>query len=551
MGYDYIIVGGGSSGCLVAGRLAREQGARVLLLEAGPSDRSPMIRMPAGFVKLLAGEDHMWLYRSVPQGQLGGRAPIIPQGRVLGGGSSVNAMVYIRGQAQDFDDWAEATGDAGWNYQAMLRRFVAMEGNERLNNPFHGVSGPWKVSDLRHVCELSRAYVQAAQGIGLPFTDDFNGPSQRGAGFYQVTMHQGRRWSAVDAYLKPALATGRLEVKTGCLVERVLIEQDRARGVVYREGRESHTAHCDGEVLMAAGAIGTPKILMLSGLGPADHLRQHGIAAIADLPSLGGNFHDHTEVPVVALCNGPYGYFGQDRGLNQIRNGLQYLGFRSGPVVSNGVEAGAFYDPDDLSARPKLQQFCVPSVYVDKDLSGIAPSHGLTINSCVARPASRGTVRLASANPAEMPLVDPNYLAEPEDLRLALAGLRRAREILQQQPLAGMVEREIFPGPAVTAAKNLEAHARRFVKTVYHPAGTCRMGREGEAEAVLTPDLRLRGVAGLRVIDASAMPNIVSGNTNAAVLALADRAADLIMNLVGGSHALPQPVFETVWKSRA
>lgn len=543
MGYDYIVVGGGSSGCLVAGRLAMEQGARVLVIEAGPPDTSPMIRMPAGFVKLLAGEDHMWLYRSVPQDQLGGRTPIIPQGRVLGGGSSVNAMVYIRGQAQDFEDWAEATGDEGWGYEAMLRRFVAMEGNERLNNRFHGVSGPWKVSDLRHVCELSRAYVQAAQGIGLPFTDDFNGPSQRGAGFYQVTMHQGRRWSAVDAYLKPALAIGRVEVKTGCLVERVLIEHGRARGVAYREGSESRVALCEGEVLMAAGAIGTPKILMLSGLGPADHLRSHGITALADLPGLGGNFHDHTEVPVVSLCNGPYGYFGQDRGLNQIRNGLQYLGFRSGPVVSNGVEAGAFYDPDDLSARPKLQQFCVPSVYVDKDLSGIAPSHGITINSCVARPASRGQVRLASANPAEMPLVDPNYLAEPEDLRLALAGLRRAREILKQQPLAGMVDREIFPGPAVTGPAELEAHARRFVKTVYHPAGTCRMGRDGEAEAVLSTDLRLRGVEGLRVIDASAMPNIVSGNTNAAVLALADRAADLIMGQ--RAELRPQPALQT------
>jgi choline dehydrogenase len=545
MDYDYIVVGGGSSGCLVGGRLAMDHSARVLVIEAGPPDSNPMIRMPAGFVKLLNGEDQMWLYRSVAQEQLGGRTPIIPQGRVLGGGSSVNAMVYIRGQAGDYEDWREATGDAGWGYEALLRRFVAMEGNERLNNAYHGVAGPWKVSDLRHVCELSRAFVQAAQGIGLPFTDDFNGASQRGAGFYQVTMKDGRRWSSVDAFLRPARATGRLEVKTGCLVERVLVEGGRARGVVYRDGGKSHTARCEGEVLMAAGAIGTPKILMLSGIGPADHLRAHGISPIADLPGVGGNFHDHTEVPVVALCNGPYGYFGQDRGLNQIRNGLQYLGFRSGPVVSNGVEAGAFYDPDDLSGNPKLQQFCVPSVFVDKDLSGIAPSHGITINSCVARPASRGRVSLASGDPADMPLVDPNYLAEPEDLRLALAGLRRARDILREAPLAGMIDREIFPGPAVTGTAELEGHARRFVKTVYHPVGTCAMGRESDTAAVLSPDLRVRGVAGLRVIDASAMPNIVSGNTHAAVLVLADRAVDLIAGHMAGGSVRPTPAFAT------
>lgn len=539
MAYDYIVVGGGSAGCLAAGRLAREAGARVLMIEAGPRDKSPMIRMPAGFVKLLNAEHHMWLYKSKPQTRLGGRAPIIPQGRVLGGGSSVNAMVYIRGQAADYDDWARATGDAGWSYQSLLPVFTAMEGNERLNNAYHGIAGPWKVSDGRHLSDLSRAYVAAAQAIGLPFTDDFNGKSQIGTGFFQTNTFQGKRVSAVDAFLRPAMETGRIEIKTDCLVERVIVENNRAVGVAYRSGGAQHVARCEGEVLMAAGAIGTPKVLMLSGIGPADILRGHGIAVTADLPGVGANFHDHTEVPVVSLCNGPYGYFGQDRGFAQIRNGAEYLMFRSGPVSSNGVEAGSFFDPDDLSASPRLQQFCVPSVYVDKDLSDVKASYGLTINSCVTRPLSRGTVTLASGDPADMPLVDPNYLAEPEDLRLAIGGLRRAREILRSEPLRGMVAQEVFPGPAAQDDASLAAHAKRFVKTVYHPAGTCAMGRDNDTQAVLTTELKLRGIAGLRVIDASAMPNIISGNTNAAVLALASRAVDIITGTAGHGQASP------------
>ncbi len=543
-GYDYIVAGGGSSGCLVAARLA-EAGATVLLLEAGPDDRNPLIRMPAGYVKLLGVEKYMWFYKSVPQAHLGGRTPIVPQGRVLGGGSSVNAMVYIRGQASDYDAWVAATGDASWRFDALLPYFTGMEDNDRLNDRFHGIGGPWQVSDARHTCELTRAFILAAQAIGLPWNPDFNGITQRGVGTWQITARDGRRCSASDAFLRPAMKTGRITVRTGAFVLSLVIEKGRAVGVRYREGTETREARATTEVVMAAGAIATPKILMLSGIGPADHLRAHGIAAIVDAPGVGANLQDHTETPVVALCNGPYGYFGHDRGYRQMRNGLEYIVNRSGPVISNGVEAGAFLDPFDLDGTPSVQQFCVPSVYLDKDIRDVTPSHGITINSCVERPRSKGSIRLASADPADQPLIDPNYLADPEDVRLSIGGVRRAREIMAQAPLAGLIDREIFPGPAVTSDADLAAHARRFVKTVYHPCGTARMGRDDDPDAVVTPDLRLRGIEALRVVDASVMPAIISGNTNATVLVVAEKAAEFMLGQparppVASAAAAPQ-----------
>jgi choline dehydrogenase len=539
MSRDYIIVGGGTAGCIVAGKLAGEHGARVLVIEAGPSDKNPLIRMPAGFVKLLGVEKYMWFYKSVPQQRLGGRTPIVPQGRVLGGGSSVNAMVYMRGQPADYEGWAETTGDDQWSYEALLPYFTGMEDNDRLNDRFHGVGGPWKVSDLRHISELSRAFVLAAQAAGLPHNGDFNGVTQRGVGAYQVNVRGGKRCSAVDAFLRPAMQTGRVEVKTDCLVHSVIVENGRATGVRYVDNGALREARCGAEVILAAGAIATPKVLMLSGIGPADHLAEHGIRTLVDLPGVGANFQDHTETPVVALCNGPYGYFGHDRGWKQIRNGLEYLLNGTGPVTSNGVEAGAFFDPDDLSGAPKIQQFCVPSVYLDKDHTDQKASFGITLNSCVARPRSRGSIRLASADPGEQPLIDPNYFADPEDLRLSIGGVRRAREILAQEPLRSMIAGEVFPGPDKVSDEDLAAHAKRFVKTVYHPVGTCRMGREDDANAVVTTDLKVRGVERLRVADASVMPSIVSGNTNAAVLVIADKAVEFVTGRARRPAAAP------------
>ena len=334
-------------------------------------------------------------------------------------------------------------------------------------------------------------------------------------------------------------ATGRITVKTGALVLSLLIEKGRAVGVRWREGAETREARATTEVVMAAGAIATPKILMLSGIGPAAHLRSTASPRCSTGRKWGANLQDHTETPVVALCNGPYGYFGHDRGYRQMRNGLEYLVNRSGPVVSNGVEAGAFLDPYDLAGNPSVQQFCVPSIYLDKDIKDVKPGHGITINSCVERPRSKGSIRLASADPAQQPLIDPNYLADPEDVRLSIGGVRRAREIMAQSPLREMIEREIFPGPDKQSDAELAAHARRFVKTVYHPCGTARMG--ADEGAVVTPDLKLRGIEALRVVDASVMPAIVSGNTNAAVLAVAEKAAEFLL----GTPARPAARLET------
>lgn len=530
--HDYVVVGGGTAGSYLAGQLA-EAGARVLVLEAGGSDRNPLIRMPAGYVKLLSVARYMWFYESVKQGHLNGRNPVIPAGRVVGGGSSVNAMVYIRGQSHDYDEWVAATGDDSWSFANLLPIFKEIEGNDTFNDELHGASGPMKVSNPRHLNELSRAYVQAAQETGLPFKADFNRGQQTGTGFFQLNTANGRRCSAADAFLHPAMKTGRIEVLTGCVVQKVTIENGKATGVVYSRNGAILQAQAGSEVLLCAGAIATPRILMCSGIGQEAQLRAHGITPLITLQGVGENLQDHTEVPVLSFCNGKYGYYRQDRGWNQLRNGLQYMLFGTGPVTSNGVEAGSFFDPDDFSKDAKIQQFCIPSVYLDRDTTSLKPSYGVTINSCVLRPKSRGTVRLASADPGVQPLVDPRYLTDPEDLRLSIAGLRQARRVLAAKPLRQMIDHEIFPGVGKDDDASLEQHARAFVKTVYHPVGTARMGREGDPDAVVDTDLRVFGVQGLRIADTSVWPNIISGNTNSTALAVAAKAYRSINNLRG------------------
>jgi choline dehydrogenase len=533
--FDYIIVGGGSAGCAAAARLVAAHGARVLILEAGGRASGMLVDMPAGFIKFLKGHPYLTMHTPVPQAALGGRQPVVPQGNALGGSSMVNGMVYIRGQAADYARWDEAAGGAGWTFAHMLPYFVRQEGNQRLGGPMHGVLGPLKVSDHIHKCALSYAFVAALQTMGAPFNPDFNGGRQTGVGFLQLTTRDGVRCSAFRAFLEPLMADPRLAVETGARVTGVLVEGGRAVGVTYLAGGAERIARADREVILAAGAYQTPKLLMLSGIGPADHLTEHGIAVRVDLPGVGANLMDHHEVPVVAATRGAYGYFGEDRGLRMILNGLQYLLFRSGPVTSNGVEACVFLDPDAPDGEASIQLYCVPTVYLDSDVADVRPTHGVTLNACLLRPKARGTVRLRSPDPQALPLVDPNYLGHPDDLRLSIAGLRFSREILKAEPLRSLVDREIFPGPGAASEEALAAHCRRTVKTNYHPCGTCRMGADGDPMAVLTPDLRVRGVEHLRVIDASMMPAIVSGNTNATAMAVGERAADLI----AGKPTLP------------
>lgn len=521
--YDYIVIGGGSAGSAVTGRLI-EAGARVLLLEAGPRDRHPLIHIPAGFTRLLS-TDLLYHYETVPQPGLDSRSRIVPQGRTLGGGSSVNALIYVRGQREDYDEWSRL-GCAGWSYEEVLPYFKRAEDNERLNNIYHGVGGPLGVSDLGQRCELSSAFVRAGQQAGIPFTHDFNGARQNGVGFNQVTTRDQRRCSAAVAYLRRAEISGRLTILTGVRVDRILIEGGRAIGVEYRhKGRTEQLKGCK-EVILSGGSVQSPRLLMLSGIGPADALCRHGIPVTQDLPGVGGNLQDHAEFPTVSYCTGPYGYYGQDSALNMVKNGMQYLLFKSGPVASNVTEACAFVNVDDPNERPNIQMHFVPIVFLDLDQEHIKKA-GATINPCVLRPMSRGEIQLNSANPDAPLSLDPKYLQHPEDCRLAVKGLRKAREILGQSALRAYTSEEALPGQGSHSDEDLLQYIRKRAKTVYHPVGTCKMGIDGES--VVDPELRVTGISGLRVIDASIMPNLISGNTNAASIMIGEKGADLIL----------------------
>ncbi len=526
--YDYIVVGGGSSGCVAATRLVRDRGARVLLIERGQERQPRLMQMPAGYMKYLAREDYLEMHATVAQAQLDGRAPVVPQARLLGGGSSVNAMVYMRGQREDYDGWdAFLGGNSGWSYADVLPSFKGMERNTKLNDEYHGIAGPLWVSDPGRIDPLTEAFMLAAQGLGIRYNPDFNGARQAGVGPMPHTIGRHRRSHAVGAFLSQVRHDQRLTLATRSTATRILFEGTRAVGVEYARGARAHRAFADAEVLVASGSYNTPKLLMLSGIGPAAHLREHGLGVVADLPGVGRNLQDHHEVPVISTIREPGGYFGQDRGLAMLRNGLQYLLFRSGPVTTTGVEACAFLDPDG-GERPTVQLYCVPTVYLDRDVRDVEASHGVTLTPCLLRPKARGSVALRSTDPLDRPVVDSNFFGHPEDLRVTLAAMRTARQILASEPLRGLVRQELLPGAGAVSDADLAPYAKKMVKTNYHPVGTARMGPEGDPDAVLDTRLRVRGVDALRVIDCSAMPTIVSGNTNAAALMLGDRAASFV-----------------------
>ncbi len=535
--YDYIIIGGGSSACVVAAKLVREGKARVLMLERGPAKANPIMHFPAGYMKFLAKDTYLAMHQTKPQPQLDGRGPIVPQGKVLGGGSTVNAMVYMRGQAADFDLWnelstPEGSNDDAWSYRDLLPYFKAQEDNDHLAGEFHGVGGPLKISHLGHTSPMTRTYVKTLQGMGIPYNPDFNGARQFGVGFMQHTIdwRTRKRSSAVDAFLAPVMSDPLLTIETGATVTSLDMDGDRVTGVRYVQNGAPKHAQAGNEVILAAGAYQTPKLMMLSGIGPEDELKRHGLKTTVALPGVGKNLQDHYECPVVATTKGSFGYYGQDRGWPMIKAGLQYLMFKSGPVSTTGVETCAFYDPDGNNERPTIQMFCVPTVYLDRDVMGTDPGDGVTINSLLLRPKARGSVTLSSSDPFANPIVDTQIFAHPDDLRLTMASFRFARTVLDASPMKELIDKEIFPGPDVSSDEGIAAHCKRTVKTGYHPVGTCKMGADSDPEAVLDMQLRVRGTRGLRVVDASLMPTIVSGNTNAAVLAAAGKAADLILS---------------------
>lgn len=531
--FDYIVAGGGSAGCIVAARLVKEGNARVLLLEAGRDEYHPVLKMPAGYMKFLASDKYLTLHQTEPQPQLNGRGVIVPQAKVLGGGSTVNAMVYMRGHRQDYADWNSALGNQGidWSWESLLPHFTAIEDNDHLGPPCHGVDGPMKVSHLGHFSPLSRAYVKTMQGMGIAYTPDFNTGNPFGVGFMQHTINgqTRQRCSVVDAFINPLRDDPRLTIVTGALVEEILFDGDCASGVRYLADGEPRQARATREVILAAGAYQTPKLLMLSGIGPQEQLSAQGIGLRHHLPGVGKNLQDHYEVPVVASTNGAFGYYGQDRGWPMVKAGLQYMLFKSGPVTTTGVETCAFFDPLDFSATPTIQMFCVPTVYLDRDVMGADPGHGVTVNSLLLRPKATGEVTLRDAAASTLPVIDTQIFGHPDDLARTLAGFRFARRVIAASPIAQMVSEEIFPGADITSDEAITEHCKRMVKTGYHPVGTCRMGHDNDPLAVLTDDLRVRGVRRLRVVDASMMPNIISGNTNAAVMAVAHRAATLLL----------------------
>lgn len=520
--YDIVIVGAGAAGCVIASYLAEHTDASIALIEAGGLDRDPFIHIPAGFAKMLAHDRNVWKYETVPQH---GTKRAYRSGRVLGGGSSVNAMAYVRGQARDYARWQEAVGDTGnWSYEDLLPVFIAQESNDTFHDQFHGVDGGLSVEQPKGINTLNQYCLKAFQEYGVPFNPDYNGKTQIGVSPVQSTVGNARRCSAVDAYLRPHLASGRVTLLTDMTVIRVLIENKRAVGVELSEnGRETIMA---GQVVLSAGAIHSPTILMHSGIGPAEQLREHGIGVIVDSPEVGENLHDHPMVPVRAYVSGDLGYQMAAMGLGTVKAGLRYLITKDGPAAGSGIETVSHWNPSDFTAVPTIQCYHVPIIATE----GLAPTgerSGITFETVVLQPKSRGWVRLSDADPTSMPLINPNFVADEEDMNAAVESVRAIRAVMSQASLASVIEQELDPGPDVQSDADIAEWVKRVVTTMWHPVGTCRMGLD--ERAVVDARLRVRGIDGLRVIDASIMPNITSGNTNAPTQALARHAATMLV----------------------
>ncbi|MEP6656764.1 MAG: choline dehydrogenase [Betaproteobacteria bacterium] len=547
--FDYIIVGAGSAGCVLANRLTEAPETEVLLLEAGPLDRSLLIHMPSAFAYPLAGTRYNWAYRTEPEPGLDGRRMSCPRGRVLGGSSSVNGLVYVRGHALDYDRWAEAQGLAHWSYAHCLPYFKKSETRLRGADEYRGGSGPLYVTTGAMHNPLYRAFVEAGVQAGYARTDDMNGYRQEGMGAMDRTSYRGRRWSAAMAYLRPARARPNLAVESGALVTRVLFEATRAIGVEYAQNGRVIKVRARREVIVAGGAINSPQILMLSGIGRSDTLRAHGIAPIADVPGVGENLQDHIETYVQHACTQPITLYSTQTLLAKARIGAEWLLFHKGLGASNHFESGGFIRSRAGVRHPDLQYHFLP-IAITYDGKERVNQHGFQAHVGPMRPTSTGWVRLASSDPRQAPRILFNYMMTEGDRREFRDGVRLTREIFAQKAFDAFRGAELSPGPTVTADAALDAHLRRKAESAYHPSCTCKMGADDDPMAVVDGALRVRGTEGLRVVDASIMPSVVSGNLNAPTIMVAEMAADIIR----GHSPLPPaqvPVFiHPQWRTK-
>ncbi|BEG73988.1 GMC family oxidoreductase [Achromobacter xylosoxidans] len=542
---DYIVVGAGSAGCVLANRLSANGQHTVCLLEAGPPDRSPWIHIPIGYGKTMFHKALNWGYYTEPDPNMLDRRIYWPRGRTLGGSSAINGLIYIRGQRQDYDAWA-AAGNPGWSWEECLPYFRKLENNDLGPGATRGTEGPLNATSIKTPHPLVEGLIGAARALGLPHVTDFNSGDQEGVGYYQLTTRNGRRCSTAVAYLRPARGRANLRVETGAHAMAVLFEGSRACGVRYRQDGQVRTLRARREVILCAGALQSPQLLQLSGVGPAGLLRRFGIGVVRDLPGVGENLQDHLQIRLIYETHRPITTNDQLRTLHgRAAMGLQWLLFRGGPLAVGINQGGLFCRVDPASATPDTQ-FHFATLSADMAGGKVHPFSGCTYSVCQLRPSSRGTVRLRSADPFEAPAMQPNYLSTELDRRMTVAAVKYARRLAATEPLAGLMKREFRPGPDVRSDDEILHFCREYGATIFHPSGTARMGPREDPMAVVDERLRVHGVSGLRVVDCSIMPTLVSGNTNVPVVMLAERAADFILQDLHAARprAQAQPVLQ-------
>lgn len=527
--YDYVIAGGGSAGCVLANRLSENGAHSVCLLEAGPSDNTPFISIPGAFAYFMFSRKYNWMFESEPVADIRNGQPVFcPQGKALGGSSAINAMIYIRGHPSDYDHWA-ALGNSGWAFKDLLPYFRKSECNERGGNEHHGDSGPLKVSDCRNYYAVNERFLQAATEAGFPRTDDFNGGQQEGVGFYQFTIHEGKRCSASHAYLRPAITRTNLVVQTGSAVTRILFDGKKAIGVEYiREGRVERV-NARKEVILSSGAYNSPKLLMLSGIGNPASLNEVGIQPFHELPGVGENLQEHVDSCVLQESRKGDGFRASPAGLLRMAHEpLRYLFGKKGKLESSVTQAGGFLRTSEELDKPDVQLHFLPLLYDDsgRDLK-LMSRKGYSCHVCVLRPRSLGRMSLRSPDPADAPRIDLNFLSHPDDRKCLVNGIRLARKILAAPAFDDYRGAELNPGPDAQSDEQILLKAKERLGLVYHPVGTCKMG--DDAMAVVDNELRVRGLEGLRVVDASIMPTLIGGNTNAPTMVIAEKAADMIL----------------------